>query len=222
MKQNTAGFTVVAGNGMFVRTRCHESRQKERLLAEQVKKYFSNIIGEEAAIGVPIRNIVVHRDGRLWQSEREGLTKAIGELKSDGTLPPDATVTMLEIWKKSKMSLRLFDVAGSNGQKEWVENPQIGSFHVMRGHDAFLCATGRAFRRAGTVQPLHVRYVEGSMDFEMCLEDLYHLTALAWSRPEDCARYPITLKLTDRRLGEDASDYDADALEFEESEEIEA
>jgi hypothetical protein len=31
--------------------------------------------------------------------------------------------------------------------------------------------------------------------------------------------YPITIKLTDRRLGEDASDYDADALEFDEAEE---
>ena len=52
------------------------------------------------------------------------------------------------------------------------------------------------------------------MAFEHCLEDLYDLTALTWTRPEDCTRYPISMKLTDRRLGEDASEFDADALEL--------
>jgi len=98
-----------------------------------------------------------------------------------------------------------------------------GSYYAclrINGVEGYLCATGRAFPRQGTVQPLHVRYVEGSLPFEDCLEDLYSLTALTWTRPEDCTRYPITIKLTDRRLGEDASDYDADALEFDEAEEV--
>ncbi len=166
VKQNTAGFTVVAGNGSLVRTRCHESRQKERLLADQVKKYFAEIIKEEAATGTPIRHIVIHRDGRLWSSEREGLKRAFAELEKDGTIEPDATITMLEIWKTSRTSLRLFDVSTSNGHRDFVTNPQVGCYHFAGGDDAYLCATGRAFSRNGTVQPLHLRYVEGSLDFE--------------------------------------------------------
>ena len=64
-----------------------------------------------------------------------------------------------------------------------------------------------------------MRHVQGPLSLQKCLEDVYSLTTLAWTRPEDCTRNPITIKLTDRRLGEDASAYDADALEFEETEE---
>jgi len=38
---------------------------------------------------------------------------------------------------------------------------------------------------------------------------------LAWTRPEDCSRYPVTLKLTDRWLGEEASEFDEEALIYE-------
>ena len=81
--------------------------------------------------------------------------------------------------------------------------------------NAFLCATGRAFFHEGTVNPLHVKYVDGTVPLLACLEDVYRLTCLAWARPEDCMRDPITIKLTDRRLGEDATTFDEDALEFE-------
>jgi hypothetical protein len=75
-----------------------------------------------------------------------------------------------------------------------------------------LCATGRAFPRKGTVTPLHVKLVEGVMPIEHCLEDVYALTALAWTRPEDCTRYPITIKLNDLYLGEEAGKFDEHAL----------
>jgi hypothetical protein len=128
---------------------------------------------------------------------------------------------VLEVSKSSPAPLRLFDVTGAGDRRDRVQNPQVGVHH-LQGRDGYLCATGRAFPRAGTVKPLHVRLVEGPLPLEKCLEDLYALTTLAWTRPEDCTRYPITLKLTDRRLGEDASAYDADALEFEDAEEVPA
>jgi hypothetical protein len=217
VKQNTAGFTIVNREGNNVRTVCGASSQKEKLLSQQVKKHFSEIVRKEAG-RPPAKTIVVHRDGRLWQSERDGLAQAMEALKAEGTLPPDATLTVLEVSKSSPAPLRLFDVTGSGDRRDRVQNPQVG-FHHLHGRDGYVCATGRAFPRDGTVNPLHVRLVEGPLPIEKCLEDLYALTALAWTRPEDCTRYPITLKLTDRRLGEDASAYDADALEFEEAEE---
>ena len=67
-------------------------------------------------------------------------------------------------------------------------------------------------------------HVYGPLPIEKCLEDVYSLSALALTKPDDCTRYPITIKLNDRFLGEEATEYDADALELAdtESEEREA
>jgi hypothetical protein len=218
VKHNTAGFTVIGHQGRSVRTKCHVSSQRERLLPEQVRRYLVEIISEEArSHAEPIRHIVIHRDGRMYAPECEGARKALAALKATATVAADATLTILEISKTSPAPLRLFDVSEGGNARPHVENPQVGMYDRTPSNDGYLCATGRAFSRAGTVQPLHVRYIEGSMTFEKCLEDLYFLTALTWTRPEDCTRYPISMKLTDRRLGEDASQYDSDALEFEDA-----
>jgi hypothetical protein len=52
------------------------------------------------------------------------------------------------------------------------------------------------------------------MALEHCLEDVYFLSVLAWARPENCMRDPVTTKLNDRFLGEEAGEYDVAALEF--------
>lgn len=54
------------------------------------------------------------------------------------------------------------------------------------------------------------------------MEDIHYLTALTWTKPDDCSRYPITRRLNDRRLSEDVSEYDEDALRFDFSEDIES
>jgi hypothetical protein len=56
--------------------------------------------------------------------------------------------------------------------------------------------------------------VDGTFPFEYCVEDIYALSALTWTYPEGCTRYPITLKLNDRILAAAAGEYDVDALEF--------
>ena len=54
----------------------------------------------------------------------------------------------------------------------------------------------------------------GTIPLEKWLEDVDFRSALAWTLPEDCTKHPITIKLTDRRLGEDAETFDSDALEY--------
>jgi hypothetical protein len=49
---------------------------------------------------------------------------------------------------------------------------------------------------------------------EECLEDIFYLCALAWTKPDDCSRDPITTKLNDRFLSDEATKYDAEALEY--------
>lgn len=53
------------------------------------------------------------------------------------------------------------------------------------------------------------------MPFEEIIEDVYALTCLALTRPEDCTREPFTLKLSDIRLREHAGGYDEDALVYD-------
>jgi argonaute-like protein implicated in RNA metabolism and viral defense len=221
VKHNTAGFLAVGSNGASFRRKIANSRQKEQLLPDQVYTYFSEVIREEALDrNTPIRNIVVQRDGRLFPGEREGLKRAFEDLKRDGLLPADATLTLIEIPKSSPVPLRLFDVSERDG-RTWVDNPQVGAYYLAGENDGYVCTTGRAFRRKGTVRPLHVRRVEGPMSLEHCLEDVYALSVLAWTRPEDCTRDPITTKLNDRFLGEAATEYDRDALAFVRSDDAE-
>ncbi len=217
VKYNTAGFTIVNGRGNYIRTIVRSSNQKERLLAEQVRKLIVEVVAKEVESKVhtlPIRSLVIHRDGILWPSERAGVRKAIEDLKAAGILSADAQYAMLEIPKSAPAPVRLYEVLRLTEHQPVVNNPQVGTYYLLDQSNAYLCATGRAFWRPGTVKPVHVKYVEGTLPFEKSLEDIYFLTALAWTRPDDCTKHPITIKLTDRRLGEDAETFDSDALEY--------
>lgn len=215
VKHNTAGFVVVGKDGGDIRAVFKTSRQKEQLLEEQFESYLVETIREatQGRGGRRVKDIVIHRDGRTWPSELKGARKAVDYLSREKVIDENATLTVLEIAKSSPAPLRLYDVVERDG-RAWVHNPQIGLYYKANNHDSYLCATGRAFSRPGTVQPLHVRHVEGPLPPEKCLEDVFYLTTLAWTRPDDCTRHPITIKLTDRFLGEEASDYDAGALEY--------
>lgn len=222
VKHHTAGYIVVNKDGSRIWTLPPiTSKQKEQLSSDRVKACLIEILTKEAEqTTYPLVHIVIHRDGRMYKCEIEGVKQAIATLKNQEILPENATLTILEISKSAPASLRLFDVRG--GQSPLVLNSQIGYCYMVNHVDGYLCSTGRPFLRQGTVKPLHVRYIEGSLPFKLCLEDIYYLTALTWTKPDDCTRYPITVKLNDRRLSEDASEYDEDALRFDLPEDTES
>jgi len=170
---------------------------------------------EQIRLGRPVTSMVVHRDGRCWQSEIDGAIAAVEKLRREGIIAPEGTLTILKISKSAPVRLRLFEVQRTHGPRPFVQNPQVGLYTIVNSKDGYLCSTGRAFPRRGTVQPLHVRCVVEGIPFVQALEDVYALTVLAWTRPEDCSRYPVTLKLTDRWLGEEASEFDEEALIYE-------
>jgi hypothetical protein len=216
VKRNTAGYTVVSESGRSIRFHSEPSRQSEKLLGSQIRSQLEALLRAEFNDrGRSLGPIVIHRDGRSFPEECAGAHAAFNTLREEGILLSDATLTIIEIHKTSPSPLRLFDVQ-QNGSSNRVENPSVG-LHYITGNDGYLATTGRPFRRPGTSRPLHVRFVEGGLAFEQCLEDVFRLSNLTWTRPEDCLRLPITIKLTDRVLGEDATDYDEDALRFGES-----
>jgi argonaute-like protein implicated in RNA metabolism and viral defense len=219
VKNQTAAFSVIGSKGTSVRALFEVSRQKEKLLKNQVLTYLARILREEyARMERPIESVVLHRDGRCYQSEIDGAEAAMEKLKAEGVVAANGTFTILEIWKTAPVHLRLFDVQRTHGSPVNVENPQVGTYTVVNGNEGFVCSTGRAFFHKGTVQPLHVRCAREGIPFVQALEDVYALTTLAWTRPEDCSRYPVTLKLTDRWLGEEAAEFDAAVLAYETAE----
>ncbi|MEM9954853.1 MAG: hypothetical protein AAF846_24820 [Chloroflexota bacterium] len=216
IKGNTVGFVVIGANGNEINTLFKTSRQKEKLNREQMKAYLVEIIRQEASIKHhPIRHIVLQRDGRLFDLEHEGIREAMLYLKEDEILPDEATITIIEISKSAPVRLRLFDIRHRDGRGPDVKNPQIGTYLLLTEKDAYLCSTGRAFRMQGTVRPLHVRHIEGPLSLENCLEDIFYLTCLPWTKPDGVMRNPITIKLIDRFLAEEATDYDDDALDID-------
>ena len=156
---------------------------------------------------------MIHRQGRIFRSEVVGVKNAIDSLRESGLLADTLHWGIAEIAKSSLVRIRLFDVGFRDG-RSWIENPEIGSYGILSNSEGFLCTTGRSFPHPGTVRPVFVRLAEGTMELREVMEDVYALSNLAWTRPEDCARDPLSVKMNDIRLREVAGDYDADDLRY--------
>jgi len=216
VKQHTAGLVIVGSNGGDIQAMPpKKSHQKEKLTERQMQAYLVEAIRRAAENrNGRLTTILLQRDGRAFESEIKGAHAAIALLKKEGVLPQEATLTIIEISKSAPVRLRLFDV-GFKNNRPWVENPQVGNYCIINDIEGYLCSTGRAFRHKGTVRPLHIRRIEGSLSIQQCLEDVFYLTCLTWTRPEDCSRNPVTAKLNDRFLSEVATDFDENALDDE-------
>jgi len=215
VKHNTCGLLVMGRHGGEVRSDCRRSRQKERLLSQQMSKYLADVLREEAELrGQPVSSVVVHRDGRAWPSEVQGIRRALEELRTTGHVTPDISYAVIEVPKTSPAPLRLYDVGPDGPGGKSVRNPCVGIPYYVGALEAYLCSTGSPFLRDGTAHPLHLKLVDGNFPFDQCLADFYALTTLTWTHPEGCMRHPITIKLNDRILAAEAGEYDSDALEF--------
>jgi argonaute-like protein implicated in RNA metabolism and viral defense len=212
IKHNAAGFLVVADHGKGIRFELRTSQQRERLLAGQVAKYLSQILRPLSAKG-PVDSIVLHRDGRVFASEVAGFRAALASLKRDGVVTKDCRTAILEVSKSGPVPLRAYHVPASAGS---VSNPEIGSV-IWGEREAYICTTGWPLLQLGTANPLHVRIAEGDLPLEDCLQDLYSLSALTWTKPDGCTRNPITVSLNDRLLFDRAGTFDEDAVEFADS-----
>ena len=175
VKNNTVAFTLIADGGKIVRLSTNQSRQKEQLLKNQVAQFVSDLVRKEGAHRKQRpKHIVIHRDGRAWPAEIEGLKEGCRQLAIEGHLDQDWQLTVVEIAKSSPASLRLFDVKPSrSGQGIYVENPIVGSWMQTAPDEGYICTTGRPFRIPGTSNPLHIRRAAGEMSIEHCLSDIF-------------------------------------------------
>jgi hypothetical protein len=214
VKHHTAGFAIVDKHGKNIRTETDETSNKEKLTADQLKAWLYKIVKDELEIDPNTRlmNIVIHRDGRLFDSELEGLLHGLQQLKNEMYLSCDAELHVLEIPKSSLYSVRVFGLNWDNEkQRSFIENAPNGMNCYFNG-EAFICSTGKEFsQHSGTSNLLNVKFAYGSLSKEDLLNDLFKLTTLAFTKPDDCSRVPITIKMNDIKLSDTASEYDEDA-----------
>lgn len=209
VKGHTAGFTAVCPTSTKVCSETRETNRKEKLSRSKCREMLVRVITRliQASAGLFPTTIVVQRDGRMFEPEIEAAKDAMEELKREGVIAADAALTCVEIPKSGGAAFRLFDDFMDRGVRK-VRNPEYGTYCVLNPNEGFVCNTGLAFRVPGTVRPLHVKRVLGTMPIEQCLEDVFHLACLTWSQPEGCSRHPVTVRLNDRQLVDVATPFD--------------
>ena len=215
VKEHVAGFTFIDKHSKNILTTWDKSQNKEKLTKDQVHRILVQHIKTFAEDATEeLKNITFHRDGRIFRSEVDGISEAIRHLKGEGLLAESLEVSIVEIPKSSKISFRIFevqeeyDVLATFKDNHKVKNPSVGTYVIMNSNEGYVCTTGKEFRRNGTSKPLFVKYFEGAMSFEHIMEDIYRLSCLTYTKPDDCARNPITISMTDRRINLMGSKYD--------------
>jgi hypothetical protein len=220
VKNKVAGFTLIHKTGANIRFFPSESDQKEQLSKNHIRSKIAEILRkeEETLASMNIKNIVIHRQGRLFEPEKEGILEALNSLAKEKLLPEDYQCTFLDIRSTSRVPFRFFNITSTpGGQEELVRNPMIGICYAPSDNEAFICTTGFPFGHKGTTRPLHVVKTDGNMPLKLVLEDIFYLSNLTWTKVDDCSRYPLSIKMGDIRLREWAGQYDRDALEFGEN-----
>lgn len=194
---NTAGFTFVGANGVICRFHPSTSEQKEKLSAGQMARELLENLGQliprvRQETGALPRHLVVHRDGRFYDTEQQGLHHAVAQLRSRGLLPSEVHIGVVEIHKSHAERLRMFG-------RLWdrIVNPWVGSYHAFDERWGILCTTGYPGIQQGTANPLVVKLVDGDLDIEKVLRDVYWLSVLAWTKPDGIQGEPVTIKLAD-------------------------
>jgi hypothetical protein len=221
VKRHIAGFTFIDKYSRNILTKFDKSDKKEKLSSSQVIKMLTRFIALQSEyVNYSLKKIVIHRDGRLFNTEKVGILEAIKILVDKNILPNDVSINIIEIPKQSIIPFRIyetlkeFDVFTENTDNGNVLNPEIGTWIKINNKEAFICTTGREFTHDGTSNPLYVKYESGQMKIEELLEDIYYLSCLAYSKPDDCSRFPLTIKITDSRINILGSDYDFERLEI--------
>ncbi|MBI5915152.1 MAG: hypothetical protein HY842_07220 [Bacteroidetes bacterium] len=224
VKEYVAGFAFFDKFAKNVRREFKGSSKKERIDKELMVKILYEVIEAEVKMMDKLpENIIFHRDGRFFDTEIEGIEEAFQLLKNKDILPLYAQFSLLELPKKVQVSLRLFDnFIDRRSGKRFTENPEVGAYWIANQGLAFICTTGKEFRHDGTTNPLCVRMVKGSLSFNDGLQDIFYLSSLAYTKPNECSRIPMTIKLLDIYLKDRVSKYDkkeyANQLETDEDE----
>lgn len=214
-----AAFTFFYGGGRHCYTRDFDSSQGEKLLRAQVRNVVYEGVKSDLSVTGALRSIVLQRDGKLYKREWLGFVDAVRQLISENLLSQDVVMGGIEIAKKFSSDLRLVRETEDN-----LVNPTIGTSFTTGDTEGIVCTTGWPFAFKGTAAPKAVRLVQGDLNLDWIMEDIFRKSLLAWSSPRASLSVPIDLKLCDevlRAFGAEADDEEAvHGQEDEESAEV--
>jgi hypothetical protein len=214
---NTAVFTFLYEGGRRCYIRYAESKQKEKLLSQQIREVIYRYLKEDlSGLKERHRSVIIHRDGRSYPEEWKGFQIAIRDLKNEKVLPDDVKIGVIEIHKHSSLNVRLF-----SKEETLFLNPPIGSWQPIGVRDGIVCTTGHPFITQGSANPLHIRIAYGELNLDAALEDEFNLSLLCWMVPDRCCRLPIIIQLADDFLRPVAAKADDDEAEYGEKEDSE-
>jgi len=198
-------------------------RAKEAIKRLELSQKLVTGFRKVAASSGRIRCAVIHRDGRWWPSESQGLKHALAQAKVEGLLDAGFTYVVVEV-RKHHAPVRLLTQASEAG-RVLLRNPLPGSYLALDDHRLVLATTGRpgtwdsaGGRTAGTLL-LNVVESNGAVNLMSIGEDAYKLTHLNWSAPDIELSLPVTIRWADEALRETLQPPDVDTEEGREVEE---
>eukprot|EP00747_Dinoflagellata_sp_TGD_P211795 gnl/TRDRNA2_/TRDRNA2_84977_c1_seq1.p1 gnl/TRDRNA2_/TRDRNA2_84977_c1~~gnl/TRDRNA2_/TRDRNA2_84977_c1_seq1.p1 ORF type:complete len:600 (+),score=81.81 gnl/TRDRNA2_/TRDRNA2_84977_c1_seq1:251-1801(+) len=129
------------------------------------------------------RQVVIHRDGRFTDEEKQFLPQHAKDVKAAGS-----GVALVEIVKYAGGTPRLY-----NGDS----NPPPGAFMRLSDTEGILATSDH--RGKGTRNPLLLRVAEGSrpIHIEEAAEDIFRMSLVNYSNLWCTARLPITTRAAD-------------------------
>lgn len=156
-------------------------------------------------VGQPVNSLVIHRDGRWWQSESEALHETVQQWINRGIVHSDFRCAAVEV-RKSHLPVRLFTEV-NDAKGVLLQNPLPGTYLVLDNNRILLTTTGKPGvwdRRGISAGSLLLEVVDsiGEVNIEEIGEDAYHLTHLNWNSPEIEIALPVTIRWTDEALRE--------------------
>lgn len=216
---DTVGYHFLYGRGgRLIEREFGESairgRWKVAVKRLELRRRLVQTISTIIAKGITINSVVIHKDGRWWQSESIALKESMEQLISDGFLSTGVAYAAVEV-RKNHLPVRLFTYVNEAG-KHFLQNPLPGSYFILDNNKALLTTTGRpgAWDRrgisAGSIL-LEIAEKKGNVKIKEIARDAYQLTHLNWNAPDIEISVPVTIRWTDEALRETLQPPESDA-----------
>jgi len=153
------------------------------------------------------RSILFQRDGRLLDSERQGIRGALRRFADKHPDEPNPSWLAVTVEKNTAVALRIFRNEGDR-----VVRAYSGTYAIQDRRTGWLVLAGAPSLRQGTPRALQVEIVDGTGEPELLpvMSDIFRLSQLNWNSPEIDISLPITLRFTDQKLERYAIEAEAD------------
>lgn len=178
-----AAATITHADGTVYASRSYSVQSGEKFNGNDARRMFNDLLNEyETAHGEAPSSVVVHRDGKLYES----VDDLLEPFEARG-----AAVDIVEV-KKSKVP-RIGDFDGAE-----YGRPPKGSGHIdARGADAIVATTGGTEHRIGTPRPIRLNHRYGETDIGVLASQAYWLSEAHVGSVSRSTRLPITTHYAD-------------------------